>query len=143
MRKKNPQKMLSVLVDECGYDAVNHELEKLRPQPKPVNAVAVVALMDIDGTQKEALMTLAEKYDAKRFMHNIKNIQRFWFDMGGNGFHFKSPRPKAPIAIFGRLADWDIERLIELNNGGKYSPPPKQKNFRSFRHWRCNRQLWK
>lgn len=122
MRAKNLQKTLSVLVDDCGYDAVSHELVKLSPKAKPANAVAAVAMMDIDDAKKEVLMVLAERYDAGEFMPKIKNIQRFWFDMGCDGFRFKS-RPKVPVAVFERLVGWDIERLIELNNGGKYSRP--------------------
>ncbi|MGI9338934.1 MAG: hypothetical protein ACR2P4_10555 [Gammaproteobacteria bacterium] len=122
MKKKNLKKVLSALVDEGGYETVRRELGGLRPPVKPQNAVAVVGTLDLgDDQKKQALMVLAEKYDAKKFMPRVENIRAFWDDMGRDASRINK-RPKIPVAVFQCLATWDTVRLQGLASNGRYTP---------------------
>ena len=101
MQRKNIQAVLSVLVGECGYDAIERALMRLRPAPpgavksptkgkKPTksrskkSAVAVVDSLDLpEGEKKRVLKRLAERYENKTFMPNVNHVRAFLDKLGG------------------------------------------------------------
>lgn len=122
MKQKNLKKVLSALVDDCGYETVKQALDELRPLPKPQTAAALVDSLKISDDEKEqALKVLAQKYDTKQFMPGVKHIRDFLDRMGRDASRVKS-RQKVPVAVFQCLATWDTVRLVELNTEGRYAP---------------------
>lgn len=120
MKRQNLKKILSALVDDCGYDAVCQALEKLRPLPKPKNAADIVATLDVDDDEKRrALEVLAAEYDAKEFMPSISIVQEFLTRMGRDNSRVKS-RQKIAGTVFKCLATWDTVKLQELDRDGWY-----------------------
>lgn len=122
MKKKNLLTTLSALVGDCGYESVKRSLDELRPLPRPQNAVAVVASLDVNDEEKRRVLeTLAEKYDAKQFMPNVKHVREFMDRVGRDSSRVKA-RQKVPVAVFQCLATWDTMRLQKMEQVGWYTP---------------------
>ena len=138
-KQKAMQEQLAALVANYGYEPIRRGVEKMRPPkkaaaPKPVaspakrrartyarkNAVAVVNSLDIGEEHKQMLMVLAEKYDAKTFMPHVGSVRGFLEREGADISRIKS-RQQVTVAVFKRLAEWDIERLREMDDRGWYA----------------------
>ena len=137
------RKLLSTLVDDCGYDVIRNVLNDLapahagksasrdedgsvmrprKPRAKP-DAVAVVnSLMSMDEEKKNILMALARRYEDKMFMPNVNHVRAFLEREGEDASRIKS-RQQAVSAVFRYLADWDAPRLQDLDSRGLYGPP--------------------
>lgn len=141
MRQDALRKILSALVDDCGYDVVRKSLEDLgpgmpdtptskdvsakrlrRPRMKP-NAVTTVESLEItDEEKKSILMVLAKKYEKKIFMPNVNYVRAFMEQEGKDSSHIKS-RQQVVSAVFKCLADWETKELRELDARGAYDGP--------------------
>lgn len=138
-RNRDMHKALAALVAHYGYEPIRRGVEKMRPPkkaaaPKPVaspakrrartyarkNAVAVVNSLDIGEEHKQMLMALAEKYDAKAFMPHVGSVRGF-LEMEGADISRVKSRQQVTVTVFKRLAEWDIERLREMDDGGWYA----------------------
>ena len=145
------QKALSELVSDCGYAPVKRALESVRvsiaatngaadkkktrpanPRTKPrvrKNAVAIVEGLAIsDGDKKQALMILAEKYDAKTFMPSVGSARAFLQQDGMDVSRIKS-RQQITAIVFKRLANKDADDLREMDSQGWYGPPKSLANI--------------
>lgn len=141
MQRDTLRKLLSTLVDDCGYDAVRKSVEALNPEaasacasrgaidkrrgrPRAkMTAVAVVDSLGIsDAEKKEALMVLAHKYDAKEFMPNINYIRAF-VEREGVDVSCVRSRQQATHTVFRNLGNWETRKLQELETRGAYGRP--------------------
>ena len=140
MKKAALRSLLSALVEDCGYEAVRKALEDCaparanapvlmnasvkrprKPRPKP-NAVAVVESLALpDEEKKNALMALAKKYEEKRFMPNVNSVRAFLEKAGEDISRVKS-RQQVVSKVFRRLADWETDKLRELDVRSLYGP---------------------
>lgn len=129
MQRNTLRKLLSTLIDDCGYVAVRKSVEALnpeaasartpggsinkrrgRPQAKST-AVAVVDSLGIsDAEKKEALMVLANKYDVKEFMPNINHIRAF-VEREGDDVSCVRSRQQATHIVFKNLGNWETQKL--------------------------------
>lgn len=143
MHTNTLRKLMSTLVDDCGYDVIRNVLDDLAPaqadksasrdkdssdnrsgrsRARP-NAVAIVnSLVSVDEGKKDILMTLARKYEGKMFMPNVNHVRAFLEREGEDVSRIKS-RQQAVSTVFRYLADWDTPRLQELERRGLYGPP--------------------
>lgn len=143
MHTNTLRRLLSILVDDCGYDVIRNVLDDFspaqvdkstsrdkdgsdkrsgRPRARP-NAVAVVSsLVSVDEEKKGILMGLARKYEGKTFMPNVNHVRAFLEGEGEDASRIRS-RQQAVSAVFRYLADWDTPRLQELDSRGLYGPP--------------------
>lgn len=141
MQRDTLRKLLSTLIEDCGYDAVRKSVEALSPEaasarasegaidkrrgrPRAkLTAVAVVDSLGIpDAEKKETLMVLANKYDAKEFMPNINHIRAFVEREGVDVSCIKS-RQQAIPTVFKNLGSWETRKLQELEARGAYGRP--------------------
>ena len=143
MNTNTLRKLLSILVDDCGYDAVRSVLNEFspaqtdkstsrdngssvkrpgKPRAKPSAVAVVSSLASIDEEKKNILMALANKYESKTFMPNVNHVRAF-LDMEGEDASRVRSRQQAVSAIFRYLADWETPRLRELDSRGLYGPP--------------------
>lgn len=142
MRKKNTlRKILSVLVDDLGYEEVRKSLDGLdpkaaemsatralpvkrrqKPRKKPNAITAVESLSVADEGKRNALMTLARKYEEKAFMPNVNHVRAFLKQQGKDVSRIKSRR-QAVSAVFKCLTYWKTQSLRELDARGEYGPP--------------------
>ncbi len=141
MKKTALRSLLSILVEDCGYEAVRRALEDCgparasapvsinasvkrarKPRPRP-NAVAIVESLALpDEGKKNALMALARKYEEKRFMPNVNSVRAFLEEEGEDVSRVKS-RQQVVSRVFRRLADWETDKLRQLDVRGSYGPP--------------------
>lgn len=143
MHTNTLRKLLSILVDDCGYDVIRNVLDDFAPaqadksasrdkdgsvtRPRKsrakLDAVAVVnSLVSMDEERKNILMTLARKYEGKTFMPNVNHVRAFLEREGEDASRIRS-RQQAVYAVFRYLAGWDTPRLQELDSRGLYGPP--------------------
>lgn len=135
------RKILSVLVDEFGYQEVRELLETCyadtakndaqeksasarssKPRAKP-NARSVVDALEVsDDRKKNILMTLADEYEKKVFMPNMNNVRAFLAQQKQDTSGIKS-RQHAASTVFKCLAEWDTDSLRELHTRGPYGRP--------------------
>ena len=140
MQKETLRKLLSTLIDDCGYDTVRQSLEdcvpalaathtsrdfsvkrprKPRTRPNAVTAVESLALPDEE--KKNIMMVLARKYEEKIFMPNVNHVRAFLEKEGEDISRIKS-RQQVVSIVFKCLADWETQKLRELNTRGLYGP---------------------
>ena len=141
MQKGTLRKLLSTLVDDCGYVAVRETLKAFAPAPgstsvsgefsakrlkkpraKPNALSAVQSLTLGDEEKKGVLMVLARKYEEKTFMPNVNHVRAFLEQEGKDTSRIKS-RQQVVSTVFKCLADWDTRQLRELDSRGVYGPP--------------------
>jgi len=136
MQRETLRKLLSVLVDECGYEAVRESLGGFAPtqtrasavkkpgrqRTKP-NAISTVESLGIsDEGKKSVLMLIARKYEEKTFMPNINHVRAF-LEQEGEDITYVNSRQQVVSTVFKHLASWETSKLRELNVSGAYSPP--------------------
>lgn len=138
-RNRDMHKALAALVAHYGYEPIRRGVEKMRPPKKTApkttsavtsgrrarpharkNAVAVVESLKIGDERRTALMVLAEKYDAKALMPHVGSVRDFLEREGADISRVKS-RQQVTVAVFKRLAEWDAERLLEMDRCGWYA----------------------
>lgn len=141
MQKGTLQKLLSTLVDECGYDRVRKSLEDFappmagspasrdssvkRPQRQRTKSTAVATVESLplpDEEKKSVLRVLARKYEDKTFMPNVNHVRAFLEQEGEDTTRIKS-RQQVVSTVFRRLAGWETQKLRELDARGLYGPP--------------------
>lgn len=140
MKKNLLANLLSVLIDNFGYDKVRSALDGMLPRqsgnitrkvarvrvarPKP-DAVAAVAAMNLENAEKrDFLAHLAEDYEAKRFMPNVNHVRSFLMHEHDNPALIKS-RQQVTVKVFKKLAAMDLKELRELEFCGAYGPPKR------------------
>ena len=141
MRNITLRRILSALVDECGYQRVRNLLETCdpetrrggaqeksgsdrsnKPRVKP-SARTVVEALEVDDDQKRnILLVLADEYEEKAFMPNMNNVRAFLAQQGQDTSRVKS-RQQAVAAVFKCLAEWGTDSLRELHIRGTYGRP--------------------
>lgn len=143
MKQRALTQVLSGLVEECGYQTVRRALEKIQPQspsattavakaaaarrPKKKrarpDAVAVVAsLNEADSEKKISLERLARKYEQKVFMPDVAQARDFLRECGVDASRIKM-RQNATVRVFKCLADLPQDKLLEIENKGRYGVP--------------------
>lgn len=141
MHKVTLRKILSALVDDCGYQEVRDLLETCyaeaekggaqeespsgrnnKPRVKPSARTVVEALEISDDKKKNILMTLADEYERKVFMPNMNSVRAFLTRQRQDISRFKS-RQQAASAVFKCLAEWGTDSLRELHMRGTYGRP--------------------
>lgn len=133
MRQNEIKKALSPLVLDCGYAPVMRALRSMhdagisnksmvdKNKPSPVSrshnkksAVAVVDALNVtDDSKKRALMSLAEKYDAKTFMPGVNSARDFLRHKGMDVSGIKS-RQQVASAVFKCLAMCQIDDIYRI-----------------------------
>ncbi len=141
MQKNTLGKILSVLVEGFGYEEVRKSLDGLgpkatemstsrelpgkhrqKPRTKPNAITAVESLGVADEGKRDALMTLARKFEEKAFMPNVNHVRAFLKQQGKDVSRIKS-RQQAVSAVFKCLGYWKTQSLRELDARGEYGPP--------------------
>ena len=141
MQKNTLRKILSVLVDDFGYEEVRKSLDGLgsktarvrapgapagkrrgKPRTKPNAITAVESLSVVDEGKKNALIALARKFEEKAFMPNVNHVRAFLRQQGKDSSRIKS-RQQAVSIVFKCLANWETQNLRKLNARGAYGGP--------------------
>lgn len=138
VRQTKMRQALAALVEDYGYEPIRRGVERMRPVKKsagkafvtpvkrqtkpraPRTAVAVVESLKADGEHKRMLMVLAEKYDAKTFIPHVASARGFLETEGVDVSRIKS-RQQVTVTVFKRLAQWDTERLQQMDSEGWYA----------------------
>ena len=141
MKENTLHKILSVLVEDYGYQQVRKSLDRFSSQPTRVgetkkasdatrreskagpDAIAIVESMGIDDEQKrKILLKIARNFEKKSFMPNINSVRAFLARQGKDVSRIKS-RQKSAAVVFKCLSDWEANNLYDLYMKGSYSGP--------------------
>lgn len=140
MKQRALLRVLTGLIEECGYETVRKALGEMSPsslppfpvvksprratkrRAQPPSAQAVVVSLGLpDGSRKRVLARLAEKYEQKTFMPDVCHVRAFLGE-GVGGVAVKS-RQQATLRVFKRLAELPEEDVLQIERSGHYGPP--------------------
>ena len=131
---------IKLLVDRHGFKAVKLELRKLETEQRPTrkldhdaqtkvrrrdgraNATEYVGKMDIDDGRRPAVLTLAERFEAKSFLPSCADISNFCTIYGIAEPASKS-RAAAIPRVFKHLATMDAKDVETLVTNNAFSGP--------------------
>ncbi len=151
MRNEQLQKTLSNLVADFGYQNVRKTLSGMRSaktttvnyktkhenvviakpskkKSKPNAEKFVESLVITDAEKKEILVTMAKKYEVKKFMPTVNHVRGFLIDSVEDVSRIKS-RQQVTIAVFKQLAILETDTLREIVECGVYGPPKRLEPF--------------
>ncbi len=131
---------LRLLVGRHGFKAVSLELRMLKAEQRPVrqrhrdtqaragqrnrkaNAIEYVQKLDVDADKRPAVMALAERFEAKRFLPSCADIRNFCAI-----YDIEPPASKSRAAAIPRLfkyfAAMDAKDVERLSTDEAYSGP--------------------
>ena len=131
---------LGLLVGRHGFKAVKLELRRLETEQQPVRkpdrntqakvrrrngrikATEYVEKMDIDNGRRQAVLTLAERFEAKSFLPRCADISNFCTIYGIDEPASKS-RAAAIPRLFKHLATMDAKDVEALVTNNAFSGP--------------------
>ena len=141
MKESTMRKMLSVLVEDFGYQKVKKSLDPFSSQQTRVeelkkasdatrkkskaelDAIAIVESMEINDDQKrKILLKIARNFEKKSFMPNINSVRAFLARQGKDVSRIKSRQQSAAV-VFKCLSDWEAQNLYDMYMKGSYSGP--------------------
>ena len=140
MKSKSLAQELRLLVNRHGFKAVNLELRTLKVEQEPTrqpergkqakarqrngraNAIEYVQKLDVDADKRPAVMALAERFEAKRFLPSCADIRNFCAI-----YDIEPPASKSRAAAIPRLfkyfAAMDTKDVERLSTDEAYSGP--------------------
>ena len=131
---------IRLLVDRHGFKAVKLELRKLETEQRPTRkldrdaqpkvrrrngrakATEYVEKMDIDDGKRQAVLTLAERFEAKSFLPSCADISNFCMIYGIDEPASKS-RAAAIPRLFKHLVTMDAKEVETLVTNNAFSGP--------------------
>ncbi|MCV3239294.1 hypothetical protein [Mesorhizobium sp. ZC-5] len=126
-------KLLTLLIDEWGYDSVTRALEGMNrserqnvrresvPSERPT-PTGMVLRQKLPKATKDLLLSVAGQYEAKRFLPTIADVRNFLEIRGARTGQFKQ-RPEAFRRVLEVLLETPHDRLDKIVQEGLRSGP--------------------